>query len=193
MILREIWGMYPWGLILKDYVSDRHHVRLLFCWSWWCWLGFEKFFDNEGQQNRGVEITAAHFVLGNEENFILSLLFYYFTLVTKKVIAFKSYLDQHLHPLIIELFWFILLLFKIEKKIHNKAHVDMFRGVFRMQSNTYNGTCFTKIGNSWKPLNIFAKKLHRRWRLDSKYASGVERGGGFLEVVLSRGQITCMV
>ena len=37
-----------------------------------------------------------------------------------------------------------------------------YRGVFRNQSNIYDGVFFAKIVNGFKPLTIFAKKLHHR-------------------------------
>ena len=36
------------------------------------------------------------------------------------------------------------------------------RGMFRTQSNTYDGAFYVKIGNVLKPLSIFAEKLHHR-------------------------------
>ena len=41
--------------------------------------------------------------------------------------SFKSSLDLYCHPLIIELFWFTKLWFRIEEKIHTKAVTNVFR------------------------------------------------------------------
>ena len=40
--------------------------------------------------------------------------------------------------------------------------VAAYRGVFRTQSNIYNGAFFPKILNGFKLLTILARKLHRR-------------------------------
>ena len=40
--------------------------------------------------------------------------------------------------------------------------IHVVRGVFRTQSNIYDGAFFAKIVNAQKPLIISAKKLHRR-------------------------------
>ena len=84
---------------------------------------FEK---DEAKENGGVdcEIALVHkylytLVLKVKENLMqsLSALLLFFG---DKKIAFKSSLDQYLHPFIIE--------FRIEEKIHNKTVVDVSRG-----------------------------------------------------------------
>ena len=84
---------------------------------------FEK---DEAKENGGVDckIALVHkylytLVLKVEENLMqsLSALLLFFG---DKKIAFKSSLDQYLHPFIIE--------FRIEEKIHNKTVVDVSRG-----------------------------------------------------------------
>ena len=45
----------------------------------------------------------------------------------------------------------------------------LFRGVFRAQSDIYDGAFLAKIVNDWKPLTIFAK-LYRSYSTGSKYA-----------------------
>ena len=43
-----------------------------------------------------------------------------------------------------------------------KYQINGYRGVFRIQSNSYAVFFFAKIVNGWKPLTVTVKKLHRR-------------------------------